>query len=155
MSFLLGVLSSILATIVIALAVKFVWPAFKDRCLYDGVRVAGVWDITEVRSKQSVTVGRIELKQQGRLVTGTSTRTKTRDGSTSERKFKYRGSVSGNQVTLFFEDAQGAGFDTGTYVFTVLNDSKTMVGMATFHGKKENRIVSEPRTLIKTVSQSA
>lgn len=155
MDFLCGVLSSILATLFITSIVKFVWPFFKDRCLYEGVRVAGAWDITEVRNKQSITAGRIELKQQGRLITGTSTRTITRDGSTSERKFKYRGSVSGNQVTLFFEDAQGAGFDTGTYVFTVLNDSKTMVGMATFHGKKENRIVSEPRTLIKAVSQSA
>jgi hypothetical protein len=27
-----------------------------------------------------------------------------------------------------------------------------MIGMATFHGKTENKIVSEPRTLIKAVS---
>lgn len=151
-NFVMGVLSSILATGLIALVVKWGWPTFKDRCLYNGIRVAGSWDITEVRNDENVTAGRIELKQRGRLITGTSTRIKTRDGKTSERKFQYHGSISGNQVTLTFEDAQGVGFDTGTYVFTILNDSKTMVGMATFHGKKENQIVSEPRTLIKAVS---
>jgi|GEM_PF-3130804 len=150
--FFMGVLSSIVATALIAAVVKWGWPSFKDRLLYNGVRIAGVWDITEVRDGKSVKAGKIELKQQGRLLTGTSTRTKTRDGKNSERKFQYHGSISGHQVTLIFEDAKGVGFDTGTYVFIVQNDSTTMVGMATFHGKTENKIVSEPRILIKVVS---
>lgn len=148
----MGVLASIVATALIAVIVKWIWPSFKDRCLYNGIRVAGSWDITEVRNGSNVKVGRIELKQQGRLITGTSTRTKTRDGKKSERKFQYHGSICGHQVTLIFEDAQGIGFDTGTYVFIVQNDSKTMIGMATFHGKAENKIVAEPRTLVKAVS---
>jgi hypothetical protein len=150
--FFMGVLSSMVATALIAAVVKWGWPSFKDRCLYNGVRIAGSWEITEVRNGKNVKVGRIELKQQGRLITGTSTRTKTRNGKKSERKFQYHGSISGHQVTLIFEDAKGVGFDTGTYIFIVQNDSKTMVGMATFHGKTENKIVSEPRTLIKAVS---
>ncbi|GGB81507.1 hypothetical protein GCM10011352_04070 [Marinobacterium zhoushanense] len=150
--FLMGILSSIVATALITAVVKWGWPSFKDKCLYNGVRIAGTWDITEVRNSKNVKVGRIELKQQGRIITGTSTRTKTRDGKKSERNFQYHGSISGHQVTLTFEDAKGVGFDTGTYVFIVQNDSKTMVGMATFHGKTENKIVSEPRTLIKAVS---
>ena len=150
--FLMGVLSSITATAIIALVIKWGWPTFKDRCLYGGVRVAGSWDVTEVRDGKTTKSGRIELKQKGRLVTGTSTRTKTRDGKKSERKFYYQGAISGHQLTLVFEDAQGEGFDTGTYVFTVQNDAKTMIGMTTFHGKPENKIVSEQRTLTKIVS---
>jgi len=150
--FFMGVLSSIVATALIAAVVKWGWPSFKDKLLYNGVRIAGAWDITEERNGKNVKAGRIELKQQGRLITGTSIRTKTRDGKKSERKFQYHGSISGHQVTLIFEDAKGAGFDTGTYVFIVQNDSKTMIGMTTFHGKTENKIVSEPRTLIKAVS---
>ncbi len=96
--------------------------------------------------------GRLELKQVGRSITGTSVRSKTREGKKSERRFTYRGVIQGNQVTLLFEDAKGVGFDSGTYVFTVQNDAKTMLGMATFHGRKENRIISESRTLTKTIT---
>lgn len=150
--FLLGVLASIVATALVAIVVKWIWPSFKDRCLYNGIRVVGAWEITEVRNGKNIKVGRIELTQQGRIVKGTSTRTKNRDGRKSERKFHYHGFINGHQVTLIFEDTVGVDFDTGTYVFTVQNDSKTMVGMATFHGKAENKIVSEPRTLIKVAS---
>ncbi len=150
--FLLGVLSSIVATAVIAIVVKWIWPNFKDKCLYSGVRVDGSWEISERRNNRTVKVGKIELKQLGRRVTGTSTRTKTRDGKSSERKFHYHGFVNGQQVTLIFEDKKGVGFDTGTYVFTVQNDAKIMIGMATFNGKAENKIVSESRTLTKVVS---
>jgi len=150
--FLMGVLASAVATVLIAIVVKWIWPTFKDRCLYNGVRVVGAWEITEERYGKNVKVGKIELTQHGRIVKGTSTRTKTRDGKKSERKFHYHGFINGHQVTMIFEDAKGVGFDTGTYVFTVQNDSNTMVGMATFHGKTENKIVSEPRTLIKVLS---
>ena len=150
--FLMGVLASIVATAVIAIIVKWVWPNFKDRCWYNGIRVAGAWEIIELRNGKNVKVGQIKLTQQGRIVKGTSTRTKTRDGKKSDRKFHYHGFINGHQVTLIFEDAKGVGFDTGTYVFMVQNDAKTMVGMATFHGKTENKIVSEPRALNKVLS---
>lgn len=50
-----------------------------------------------------------------------------------------------------FEDKKGIGFDTGTYVFIVQNDGNTMVGVATFHGKTENLIVSENRILKRVI----
>lgn len=150
--FLSGVLASIVAAALIAIIVKSVWPAFQNRCLYNGIRVAGVWEIIEARNGRDVKVGKIELTQQGRIIKGTSTRKKTREGKDSERKFQYRGFIDGHQVTLIFEDKKGVGFDTGTYVFRIQNDGHTMVGMATFHGKRENKIVSEPRTLVKTLS---
>ncbi|MEQ1149700.1 hypothetical protein ABLT74_06060, partial [Acinetobacter johnsonii] len=96
--FLLGVLASILASAIIAIIVKWIWPNLKDKCLYDGVRIAGAWDITELRNGKNIKVGKIELIQQGRIVKGTSTRTKTRDGTKSERKFHYHGFINGNSV---------------------------------------------------------
>lgn len=152
LNFILGIITSLIATGLIALVKKFAWPTFRDKCLYKGIRVEGKWDIIEIRNGKNVNVGNIELTQHGRLITGISSRRKTRDGKHSDRSFKYHGSIDGHQVTLIFEDKRGVGFDTGTYVFTVLNDSKTMLGMTTFHGKTENRIVSEPRTLKKIVS---
>ncbi len=149
--FLIGVFASIAATVFVTIIAKWIWPNIKDRCLYNGIRVDGAWDIIETRNGNSVNVGRIKLNQQGRIIKGISTRTKTRDGKKSERTFNYNGFVNGNQVTLIFEDAQGIGFDTGTYVFIIHNDVKTMVGMATFNGKTENKIVSEPRTLSEVV----
>jgi hypothetical protein len=150
--FLVGVLSSITATIFIAVIVKWIWPAFKNKCLYNGIRVDGEWDIVELRNNINNKVGRIKLNQDGRHISGSSLRSKTREGKKSERKFEYFGVISGNQITLMFEDSIGVGFDTGTYVFTILNDKKIMEGMATFHGKKENKIVSEPRTLSKVLT---
>ncbi|MEC4724553.1 hypothetical protein HWQ46_03195 [Shewanella sp. D64] len=150
--FLVGVLSSVTATIIIAVIVKWIWPAFKNKCLYNGIRIDGEWDIVELRNNKNTKVGRIKLNQDGRYISGSSHRSKTRDGKQSERKFEYSGVISGNQITLIFEDSNGVGFDTGTYVFTVLNDKKTMDGMATFHGRKENKIVSEPRTLSKVLT---
>ncbi|WP_229613499.1 hypothetical protein [Vibrio parahaemolyticus] len=150
--FFTGVASSILATGVIAFIVKCGWPIFQNKCLYKGIKVAGEWDIVESRDDKNKTVGRITLNQIGSQITGISIRSKTRDGKRSERKFKYKGTIFGNQVTLVFEDHNGVGFDTGTYVFTVQNDHKTMIGMATFHGKVENRIVSESRTLKRVLS---
>ncbi|HIF9273293.1 hypothetical protein [Photobacterium damselae] len=150
--FLIGVVASLSATALVALVVKWGWPTFQSNCLYKGVKVAGEWDIVEVRNGKNITVGRITLQQVGSNITGSSIRSKTRDGKKSERKFSYKGTIFGNQVTLMFEDHKGVGFDTGTYVFTVQNDHKSMVGMATFHGKIENKIVSESRTLKKVLS---
>ena len=150
--FVIGFLSSLAATAAGFVLVKYAWPSFKDKCLYYGVRVDGSWDITEERGGKQVKVGRLELKQLGRTITGNSVRSKTREGKKSERRFTYHGTIHSNQVTLLFEDTKGIGFDTGTYVFAVQNNAKTMVGMATFHGKTENRIVSEIRTLTKVVS---
>ncbi|EGR3948916.1 hypothetical protein KW419_22155 [Vibrio fluvialis] len=150
--FFIGVVASLSATALLALVVKWGWPTFQSNCLYKGVKVAGEWDIVEVRNGKNITAGRITLQQVGSNITGSSIRSKTRDGKKSERKFSYKGTIFGNQVTLMFEDHNGVGFDTGTYVFTVQNDHKTMIGMATFHGKSENKIVSESRTLKKVLS---
>jgi hypothetical protein len=150
--FWVGVLSSLTATAIIYAVFKWAWPTVKDRCLYSGVCVAGSWDVTEERNGGVTKSGTIDLKQTGRIVTGTSIRTRTRGGQESQRKFDYHGTISGHQLTLIFEDSQGKGFDTGTYVFIVQNDGKTMVGNTTFHGKPENKIVSEARTLKKVVS---
>ena len=148
-NFLIGVASSLTAAFVAWLAVKCGWPAFQDRVLYKGIRVAGTWNIVEERNGRRVTVGQIEIRQRGRTLTGTSLRSKKRDGTRSNRKFQYTGHIDGQQVTMLFEDQSGVGFDAGSYVFAVQNDGVTMVGMATFHGKTENQIVSESRTLEK------
>lgn len=150
MDFLLSIISSLAATALVVLLGKFLWPHFKDKCLYQGVRIAGTWEIYEIRNGVELNSGRIEITQLGCVIKGESFRTKTRDGRDSQRKFQYRGLISGHQMTLVFDDAQGKHFDTGTYVFIVQNDSKNMIGMTTFHGKTENKIVSEPRTLRKT-----
>ncbi len=150
--FFFGVLSSIFATMLIWIVSKWVLPTFKDRYLYSGIRVNGSWAISELRNGKSVKSGTIEFTQQGRTIKGVSTRTKTRDGKKSTRKFNYRGFISGRQITLIFEDAKGEGFDTGTYVFTIQNNAKEMIGMTTFHGKAENKIVSEERLLTKIPS---
>lgn len=150
--FYISILAGIVTAIIIAAVTKWLWPSFQDKCLYKGIRVAGAWEISEVRNGKAVKAGKIHLKQKGRVITGSSTRTKTREGKKSERHFKYHGFTCGKQITLTFEDAKGVGFDTGTYVFMVQNDGTTMLGMATFHGKTENKIVSEPRTLTKVVA---
>ena len=149
--FIIGVVSSLSTAIIIAVVTKWAWPAYLDSS-YRGIRITGDWEISEFRNGKLVKSGKISLKQKGRNIRGSSTRTRTRDGKKSEREFKYIGFTCGRQLTLTFEDAKGEGFDTGTYVFTVLNDGKTMEGMATFHGKVENKIVSESRTLTKVVS---
>lgn len=149
--FALGLSSSVAATVFIAVVVEWVWPALKAR-VYSGIKVDGKWEIVEERNGRNVTVGTIELRQSGSVITGTSTRRKTREGKTSDRKFKYKGTIHDDQVALMFDDAKGSGFDTGSYVFIVQNDCVTMLGNATFHGRTENKIVSEPRILKKIAS---
>lgn len=150
--FFIGVIASLSATALLSFIIKWCWPKFQSNYLYQGVNISGEWDIVEVRNGKNTTAGRITLQQVGSNITGSSIRSKTRDGKKSERKFFYKGTIYSNQVTLMFEDLKGVGFDTGTYVFTVQNDHKTLVGMATFHGKIENKIVSEARTLKKILS---
>lgn len=147
MNFIAGVAASMVATLVVYLLTKIGWPLFSDRALYRGVRIDGFWEILELRNEKQQRVGKIEFKQTGRYISGEGTRLKTREGQKSNRQFSYKGSIHGHQVTLLFEDKKGIGFDMGTYVFIVQNDGNTMIGMATFHGKTENRIVSEGRTL--------
>lgn len=150
-NFIAGVGSSIAAAFLIYVFVRHLWPAFRNKALYQGVRVDGSWEIVEQRSENPVRVGKIVLEQTGSDVSGHSERLMTRDGQSSNRQFSYKGSIQGRQLTLLFEDKKGVGFDTGAYVFVVHNDGNTMVGMATFHGKKENKIVSEFRTLRRVV----
>lgn len=151
MNFFAGVASSILAAFIIYLVTKHLWPAFCNTALYRGVRVDGAWEILEQRNGMQQRVGKILLKQVGRKILGQSARSKTRDGKDSNRQFSYKGSIHGHQVTLLFEDKKGVGFDTGSYVFIVQNDGITMIGVATFHGKTENLIVSEGRILKKVI----
>jgi hypothetical protein len=145
--FWVGVAASLVATALAYVASRFLWPALWERVFYRGVNLGGTWEIVEERGDKLRTVGKIELKQRGRRLTGSSIRSQTRGGQPSNRKFSYTGSIQGCQATLVFEDQKGVGFDVGTYVFIVQNDGNTMVGMATFHGKTENKIVSESRTL--------
>lgn len=149
--FLTGFASSIIATLVIYLVTQHGWPIFSDRALYQGIRIDGVWEIIEKRNGKQQRVGKVEFKQIGRHISGKSLRTKKRDGTQSNRQFFYSGSIYRDQVTLLFQDSKGVGFDTGSYIFIVQNDGNTMVGMATFHGKSENRIVSEGRILKKVL----
>lgn len=150
--FFLGVLAGVVAAFLYSGITTLGWPTFKNKYLYQGINVSGSWDIFESRQGNQIRVGRIAIEQQGCSITGSSTRTKTRDGRDSERTFKYLGFIRESQLTLTFEDIRGTGFDTGTYVFAVHNDGKTMEGMATFCGRVENKIVSEPRRLVKIVS---
>ncbi len=147
--FLLGVLSSIAAAGLIAISVKGIWPLMRNGLFYTGINISGDWDIIEERKGRKSTVGKITLRQAGHRITGNSVRTKTREGKKSDRQFEYKGTIHSDQVTLTFEDLKGKGFDTGCYIFIVLNDGKTMHGIATFHGKSENKIVSEERILEK------
>ena len=101
--FILGFLSSAAATIFIAVVVKWVWPALKAR-VYSGIKVDGTWEIVEERSGRNVTVGTIELQQSGSVVTGTSTRKKTREGKASDRRFTYRGTIHDDQVSALRAD---------------------------------------------------
>lgn len=151
-TFIIGVLTSLVAAALYTAIVNYAWPTFQDRALYKGIRIAGTWNIVEQRNGMRTKVGQIQLKQTGRRVFGASVRSKRRDGKKSDRNFRYTGKIDGNQVTLLFEDSIGVGFDAGSYIFIVQNDGLTMNGMATFHGKPENQIVSEPRTLEKAPS---
>ena len=150
--FFLGVLSSIVAAIVGWVVVKILWPYFVDKVLYKCIRVDGVWEIYDIRNDKQEKVGTLELKQQGSRLSGTSRRVQTREGQASDRRFTYTGRIAGEQVTLLFEDRRGRDFDTGTYVFRVQNSYVEMIGVATFHGKRENRIVGEQRILKKTAT---
>ena len=151
-NFFIGVLASLLAAALLAAIRGWLWPKFSYRFISKGIRIVGIWAIIENRNSSEVVVGQIELKQTGYIVTGTSTRRITREGKESYRQFQYRGKILNNQLTLTFEDKKGDGFDSGTYVFVILNDGHTMEGQATFHGKKENKIISEPRRLEKKPS---
>lgn len=151
MEFVAGVVSSIVAALLVYVFKVYLWPAFKSFALYKGIRVDGSWEIFENRDGKQKLVGKIKIKQTGSSISGESARSKTRDGKKSNRQFSYTGSIHSNQVTLLFEDKKGIGFDVGSYVFIVQNDGNTMIGMATFHGKTENRIVSEPRILRKVL----
>lgn len=150
-NFIAGVISSIVAAFIIYVFIRHLWPAFRNKALYQGVRIEGVWEIVEQRSANPVRVGKIVLEQTGSDVSGHAERLLTRDGQSSSRQFSYKGSIQGRQLTLLFEDKKGVGFDTGAYVFVVHSDGNTMVGMATFHGKKENKIISESRTLRRVI----
>lgn len=149
--FFIGVASGIFTVIVIYVTTKHLWPAFRNTALYNGVRIDGTWEILEQRNGKQQRAGKITFKQTGNSISGQSARSRTREGKQSNRKFSYNSTIHGNQVTLLFEDKKGIGFDAGTYVFVVQNDAKTMIGMTTFHGKAENQIVSEGRTLQRVV----
>ena len=150
-NFILGIISGLVASLLVWLFAKVLLPYLQDK-IYGGLCIDGNWTIYETRGGTEKDVGSLALRQSGYRLKGTSRRTQTRQGDKSDRRFKYKGRVAGDQVTLLFEDARGRDFDAGTYVFRVQNDGVTMVGMATFHGKKENQIVSELRTLRKSAS---
>lgn len=147
----IGIFSGLVTSILVWLFAKLLLPYIQDR-LYGGLRIEGNWKIYETRDGVEKEVGSLSLQQNGYRLTGKSHRTRTRQGEKSDRQFVYKGRIAGEQVTLLFEDAQGRDFDTGTYVFRIQNDGVTMLGMSTFHGKQENRIVSEMRTLRKSAS---
>jgi len=147
--FILGVGSSVAATTLVWWFVKLLLPYLQDKFFYRGVRVDGMWDIVEVRDGQRKSVGKMTLEPRGSRIRGRSRRSQTREGLPSNREFVYSGRIAGEQVTLLFEDARGRDFDTGSYIFRLLNDCVTMQGVATFNGKKENGIIAEQRLLLK------
>ncbi|CAN5511982.1 hypothetical protein BH10PLA1_BH10PLA1_18570 [soil metagenome] len=150
--YLVAVSTSVVATIVVEWAIRVGWPYLNARFLYRGIIVDGVWDIWAKKDDAEKVVGKLTLRQTGARLSGDSFRTETRGGQPSDRRFRYEGQIVGDRVTLLFEDARGKHFDSGTYVFCVHNNYIEMHGMATFHGKPECKIVSEPRILKKTAT---
>jgi hypothetical protein len=147
-NFILGVAASVLANVASKLA-GITWPHVYDRAFYRGIQIGGAWEIIETRNGEQVAVGQIELEQWGHHINGTGERRLSREGKPSDRKFSYTGRFAGEQLTLIFQDTRGPDFDCGTYVFRVMNSGIEMVGKATFHGKNENKVVSEDRLLRK------
>jgi hypothetical protein len=150
-AYVLGVLSSMTAAGLGWLIYAVLWPRLVDS-IYCGARVDGAWAIVETREGKEMEVGKIELIQHGTRVTGSGERRLTRDGQDSNRSFIYNGRFVGEQLTLIFQDKRGKDFDCGAYVFRLQNNGLELVGMATFHGKKENRVISESRVLRKKLS---
>ncbi len=151
-NFMLGVMSSLAAAGLVWVSTRLVWPYVTAKVLYKGVRIDGVWEIYDVKDGAQRKTGLLTLRQQGSRLAGTSQRIETRQGTASDRRSTYAGRIAGEQVTLLFQDQRGLDFDSGAYVFRVQNNCVEMVGVATFHGKPENAIVSERRVLKKTAS---
>jgi hypothetical protein len=143
-----GVIGGLITAAVIWV-IKSSLPRLVDQVFHRGIHIDGVWEIIAVKSCEEIVVGQITLQQVGRRITGFGERWQTREGKDSNRKFKYSGRLAGEQLTLIFQDVRGEDFDCGTYVFRVQNSGVEMIGMSTFHGKNENRIVSEERKLRK------
>lgn len=147
-NFVVGVITGVIANGLCILA-GISWPSLLDRLLYRGIRIAGKWEILECRNNEEKAVGKIELYQIGKRITGIGERQFTREGSPSNRKFTYEGRFTGEQLVLIFQDQSGSDFDCGTYVFRVMNNRIEMRGIATFNGRNENRIIAEERRLLK------
>ena len=56
-TFLIGVISSVTAAIILVICSKYIWPLIQDKVVYEGVRIDGTWNIVENRNGNNVTVG--------------------------------------------------------------------------------------------------
>jgi len=146
-----GVVTGIVASAIflgITLAIKqWLWPRYVAST-YRGTKIDGEWDAYYEGAEEPSAV--ITFKQTGTKIVGNSSVTKSKDGKTVDRKYKYRGTFLNKSIVLTFEDEKNPLMMGGAMVFHHIDsDAKEMSGISIYFKPEKNQVDTSNANLRK------
>ncbi len=140
LNFVLGIVASICAAMVVAIFARYVVPYIRG-FLNDTPRIDGDWRIHITETSQNR--GILTIDQQGARVRAFL---KFPDGS---RSFVYMGRFSSGHLVLTFEQKKLESLNVGAMVFRLGSGGNTMIGRTLFWHNDRSEFVSDQCEAIK------
>lgn len=134
--FSLGVVTGLAPPILSWAAVRF-WPVFIN-AVFKETRIAGEWkwfDCTSI-----VPVGTITIRQTGSLVRGKFLRSKSSDGHSTSRTFKFTGNIYGHTLILAYHEPDDPNTIRGSINLRVLSGRAVMYGKTMYFDGYKGKI---------------
>jgi hypothetical protein len=133
LNFILGVVASICAAIVVAAFMRYTVPYIRG-FLHNTPKIDGDWKVHIAGNAQDR--GILSIEQQGVRIRATF---KHLDGP---RSFLYKGSFFSGQLVLTFEESGKEGFNVGAMLFRLHSDGVSMEGRTLFWHNDRSEFVS-------------
>lgn len=142
-TYLLGIVSSIIAAAVYSFIVHYLIPKIKGIKNKD---LSGIWvGFYGVSVEPSV---EIKFKQLGNKLTGHSKVKYDSEGKPVKRKYLYKGIILGKSLVLTFDDLNNKGQLGGAMIFFISNsDGTRMTGKSIYYKPEINEVVTTDAVL--------
>lgn len=153
-NFIIGVVSSISATIVLftfILIYKKLFLPYLQKKILEIPNISGSWDYYYNENCEGEKVGMVKIDQLGYKVSGKSHIWKRRtDGNKTNKHYKLSGELRSGKLICTYSNVEVKGLTVGALATKLDSNGKKMFGGVIYYSDSRNQVEYYPISLLKT-----